>query len=214
MQIGFITISKEIEGTMLYLEHASARSSGNPIQSKPSQRFTVRPYVGADFDLQREFFINLSPADLHGRFLTPRLTVSDPLLHFLSRVDQVSHVLLVATVSFRGRERMVGEARLVNDPNIRGKAEFAIAVSARAKGTGLAGRLLRGLEDQAGTAGQTEIFGDCLWSNKAMLGLAGKQGYRVRMHPGDSTLSRMTKSLATVQTPHREHGIGENRIAA
>lgn len=199
---------------MYQLENTNAPLVEAAKNSMPAPQFMVRPFLSSDFDLQRDFFAQLSPADLHARFLTPRQVVSDPLLRFLSRVDQETHVLMIATEPSRDRKHMVGEARLVEAPNSPGRAEFAVAVSARARGTGLAGRMLQILEHRAGSAGHTEIFGDCLWSNKAMLGLAIKQGYRIRVHPRDGTLSRMTKCLASVQTLHPEFAAGQDRIAA
>lgn len=199
---------------MYQVENTNAPLFESPTKSKPAPHFRVRPFRITDFKLQQEFFAQLPPADLHARFLTPRLVVSDPLLRFLSRVDQESHVLLMATETSRDREHMVGEARLVKDPNTTCRAEFAIAASPRVRGTGLAGRLLQAMEHRARSAGHTEIFGDCLWSNKPMLGLASKQGYRIRVHPRDGTLSRMTKCLEVVQTPRTCCAAGQDRIAA
>lgn len=199
---------------MYQLENTSATLVEAATNSMPVPQFVVRPFLNSDFDLQRDFFAQLTPADLHARFLAPRRAVSDPLLRFLSRVDHETHVLMIATKPSRDRQHMVGEARLVNAPDAPDKAEFAVAVSACAKGTGLAGRLLQVLEHRARSAGRTEIFGECLWSNKAMLGLAIRQGYRVRVHPRDGTLSRMTKCLVSAQTLNPELAAGQHRIAA
>lgn len=198
----------------MQFDHINARLLERSVKSKPEPRIEVRPFLNSDFKLQQEFFAQLSPADLHARFLTPRLVVSDPLLRFLSQVDQKSHVLLMATQSSANREQMLAEARLVKDPGAPGSAEFAVAVNRRVKGTGLAGSMLQVLEYRARSAGHSVIFGDCLWSNKAMLGLARKQGYCMRVHPRDGTLSRMTKCLAGVQTSHPGCAVGQDRIAA
>jgi len=40
------------------------------------------------------------------------------------------------------------------------------------------------------------MFADTLYDNKAMLGLAARSGYAIRMNPGDVRLVRLEKKLS------------------
>ena len=55
------------------------------------------------------------------------------------------------------------------------------------------------LECRAAALGAERIFGDALNTNKDMLGLARKRGYRFGHPPGDWTLVRFTKDIRTAE---------------
>src|SRR5215471_3693283 len=106
---------------------------------------TVRAIRPGDAGLQQAFFRTLSAGSRYSRFMSLIETVDDALAAQLSRVDQRSHVGLLAAISADGIETMIGEARYVVDSQDPGRCECAIAVADAWRGTGLARVLFRRL---------------------------------------------------------------------
>jgi acetyltransferase len=78
----------------------------------------------------------------------------------------------------------VGVVRLVCEPNGR-SAEFAVIVQADMKGRGLASNLMRRVIEWAQSKGLTEVTGQILADNIAMLAFIRHMGFSVRRMPDD-----------------------------
>jgi GNAT superfamily N-acetyltransferase len=108
---------------------------------------TIRP---SDKDLMREGFERLGPQSRYARFFTGKKELHDADLVYLTEVDGVDHVALVAGENDEhGVEHGLGVARFVrclDDPHV---AEPAIAIVDDAQGLGLGGLMLRRLTDAA-----------------------------------------------------------------
>ena len=107
----------------------------------------IRP---EDKQLLRDGFERLGPQSRYARFFTGKKELHDSELTYLTEVDGVDHVALVAGESdTHGREHGLGVARFVrcaDDPHV---AEPAIAIVDDAQGLGLGGLMLRRLTDAA-----------------------------------------------------------------
>jgi acetyltransferase len=160
------------------------------------RRVTIRPTLPQDLELQQEFFRSLSAEGRYRRFMSPVNELPEAVAqHFIS-VDYRSHLALLAEVFEDSREIMIGEARYVIEQRDPASCEFAIAVADDWHANGIGRALLARLEREAAASGIQRMFADTLYDNKAMLGLAARSGYAIRMNPGDVRLVRLEKKLS------------------
>lgn len=155
---------------------------------------TVRPIRRDDAALESEFVGNLSDETRYQRFMAGIRQLSQEKLAALTDVDQVRDVALAATVQRDGREAMVGAARYGVGPD--GDAcEFAIAVDDAWRGTGLAGILMQTLIGIARRRGLARMEGIVLTTNRRMLRLARRLGFRVVDDPAGRDTVRIVRPL-------------------
>lgn len=102
----------------------------------------IRPIRADDKPLLSDGLRRLSDESVHRRFLTPKRSFSSSELRYLTEIDAVDHVALVAEDPAEGRGLIaVGRfVRLAEDPEA---AEIAIVVADNWQGRGL-GSLLGG----------------------------------------------------------------------
>ncbi|MFY9840859.1 MAG: GNAT family N-acetyltransferase [Xanthobacteraceae bacterium] len=160
------------------------------------RRVTIRPTLPQDLELQQEFFRSLSAEGRYRRFMTPVNELPEAVAQRFVSVDYRNHLALLAEVFEDSREIMIGEARYVIEQRDPATCEFAIAVADDWHANGIGRALLARLEREAITSGIQRIFADTLYDNKAMLGLAARSGYAIRMNPGDARLVRLEKKLS------------------
>jgi RimJ/RimL family protein N-acetyltransferase len=100
----------------------------------------IRPIRASDKQLLAGAVERLSAETRYLRFMSPKPRLSSTELRYLTEVDQVDHIALVA-VPAEGPECILGVARAVRLPGEPELAEFAIVVGDALQGRGL-GRLL------------------------------------------------------------------------
>ena len=159
-------------------------------------RVTIRPTLPQDLGLQREFFHSLSADSRYYRFMSPVNELPEAVAQRFISIDYRSHLALLAEVFEDSREIMIGEARYVIEQRDPASCEFAIAVADDWHANGIGRALLARLEREATASGIQRMFADTLYDNKAMLGLAARSGYAIRMNPGDVRLVRLEKKLS------------------
>jgi len=127
----------------------------------------VRP---GDKPRLREIMAGMSPGSRRMRFLGPRDQLTERELAYLTEVDGIDHLAILATRGFQG----VGVARFVR-VGVGGRvAEPAMAIVDRFQGRGL-GRLLLGrLAAAARERGVERFEGEVLATNRSMLHLLGE----------------------------------------
>ena len=106
----------------------------------------------------------------------------------MTEIDQHHHVAFAARAA--GSPTIVADARYVMRAD-SDDAEFAVAVADAWQGAGLGRELLVRLAAHARTHGVRRLFGDVLWGNNAMIGLARELGAQLARIPGDSTVVRV-----------------------
>lgn len=155
----------------------------------------IRPIAPEDGPLMRRAHRTLSEDTLRNRFLAPKPSLSRGDLGYLTRVDFVDHVAVVA-VDPRRPEVLLGIARWVRDPQHPSRAEAAFVVADRAQGTGLGSALAITLADLAVERGVTELTGSMLADNLLSEGLFRRMG-------GAVSVSRMglTNEVLTTLPP-------------
>jgi acetyltransferase len=151
----------------------------------------LRPIVAQDREAFHAFVRGLSLEARTNRFLYPVKELAPAALQALTQADQQRHVGLVALEG----DRIVGEARCVALGD-SGHGEFAIAVADEWQRQGVGARLLAALFAAARRAGLASMEGEVLRTNAAMLGFVRQAGFRLRICPGDGTLTVAERSLA------------------
>ncbi len=125
-------------------------------------------------------FHRLSPRSAHFRFLGMKRELSENELDYLTRLDFVHHIALVATLREAGaEEQIIGVGRYVADDG-KPAAEVAFAVADEHQGRGIGTLLLEHLLRIARERGITEFRADVLGDNHQMLDVFRHAGLHVR----------------------------------
>jgi GNAT superfamily N-acetyltransferase len=121
---------------------------------KPSLPVWVRPIRPSDAPALQAGFEALSETSRYYRFHSGMRRLSDALLRYLTEVDGVNHVALLAFEHGQSEDgHGVAVARFVRDRANPTTAELAVTVIDRAQGRGVARRLLAELGDLAQVRG-------------------------------------------------------------
>ncbi len=171
---------------MAQLPSTMHRVNGIPI--------VVRPMLADDLPLEADFVRHLSKEARYKRFMVTLSELSQAKLEYLTDVDQVKHVALVATTERDGRQALAGVARYIVDPAGTG-CEFAIEVDDAWQGSGVAGILMGALLDIARARGLVTMEGIVLQTNARMLKFARQLGFTRRRDPEDPNTVRVVRSL-------------------
>jgi len=155
---------------------------------------TVRPMRAGDAELETGFVERLSRESRYKRFMVTLSELPQAKLRYLTDVDQVHHVALVATTEREGHEAMIGVVRYAVD-SAGTSCEFAIAIDDDWKGSGLAGILMRALMNVARSRGLKTIEGSVLAINSGMLKFVRQLGFRQERDPGDAQTVRVVRAL-------------------
>jgi acetyltransferase len=154
----------------------------------------VRPIRREDSALEADFVHHLSIEARYKRFMATVADLPQSKLEYLTDVDQVRHVALVATVDRDGGQVLVGAVRYVVDSSGNG-CEFAVAVDDAWQGTGLAGILMQALISIARSRGLATMHGLVLATNYKMLKFTRQLGFKQQHEPEDYTTVRVTLAL-------------------
>jgi acetyltransferase len=148
-------------------------------QTRRGEAVLIRPLQAADYSRLRNFVQALSAETRYKRYLSPR-TPGDEEIGRWATIDPAHEYSLVA-VSPEGAGKLLGEARYVIEA--AGEAELAIAIEDGCQGQGLGRELLTRLIDAARCHGLLRLTGIALSTNRAILGLAQKFGFRLSRTP-------------------------------
>jgi acetyltransferase len=155
---------------------------------------TVRPMRPDDLPMEADFVRHLSTETRYQRFMATIKELPERKLHYLTEVDQLRHVALVATVERDGSQVEVGVVRYIVDDEGRG-CEFAIALDDGWHETGLAGILMHTLIGIARARGLQTMEGFVLATNSPMLKFARQLGFAQKRDPEDRDTVRVVLAL-------------------
>ena len=129
-------------------------------------RVVIRPIRPGDKERLAAGLRNLSDESIRKRFLAakPRFTTAE--LRYLTEVDGVNHIALVAVLE-DDPDVLVAVARCVRLPDRPGTAEMAIVVGDPLQGQGLGRELARRLADAAVAVGIRRFAATMLGDNEA-----------------------------------------------
>jgi RimJ/RimL family protein N-acetyltransferase len=147
---------------------------------KDGTAITVRGIRPGDAERILDEFGRLDQEAIYRRFFSPKLELSSAELKQLTEVDFNQVVALVATTKRQGVETLLGGARYAVQPGEpRRSAELAFLTAGAYRGRGIAGILLRSLEQLARQAGLSRFEADVLADNQSMLNVFRRTGMKM-----------------------------------
>ncbi len=152
------------------------------LQTHGGMEAFVRPIKPEDAPLLLDLFGILSSTTIYYRFFSPLRALPPEMLARFTQIDYDRDICLVALDTGGTRERMLGVARCMSDPDVT-KAEFAILVGDPWQGKGVGAALLEKCIDIARERGIRTIWGKVLAENTTMLELGRRLGFKVNRDP-------------------------------
>ena len=146
--------------------------------TEAGQEIFIRPIRPEDAPLLVDFFETLSAESVYYRFFTPVKHLSAKTIAFFTQIDYDRDMALVAMDNTRGKESILGVARIMTKPGGT-EPEFAVTVSDDWQGKGIGATLLEHLIAIARERGFETLWGVVLAGNRYMLALAKKLGFRI-----------------------------------
>lgn len=155
---------------------------------------TIRPIRAEDAAMEQGFVQHLSADSRYKRFMSTLKELPPGKLKYLTEIDYVRHLALVAIIEQEGRPVEIGVARYVAGPS-GDDCEFAIAIDDAWQGSGVAGILMLSLIDAARARGMRKMEAFILASNDKMIKFARQLGFEVRRDADDPGMMHAVRSL-------------------
>ena len=155
---------------------------------------TVRPISHEDRELEADFVRHLSTEARYKRFMVTLRELPEAKLKYLTEVDQIGHIALVAVRQSDDGAALLGVVRYVVDAT-GSNCEFAIAIDDAWKGSGLAGILMHELMDVARARGLKTMEGIVLATNAHMLKFTRQLGFHGARDPEERDVVRVVRNL-------------------
>jgi GNAT superfamily N-acetyltransferase len=173
-----------------------ASPEGEIVTTRDGRALLLRSIHADDVDALRRGFSNLSAEEVRLRFLHPMTELPEPFARALCDIDpEVALALVLVDPAPAAEPEIHAVARAYVDP-VTLAAEFALVVQHRYAGQGLGTLLMQRLIDACRARGATEIWGDVLAENGAMLELCDNLGFSRRSAFHDPGIVRVTLALA------------------
>jgi len=194
------------------VEPAAPPPEGETFITHDGVRLILRDIHPDDFEALQRGFSSLTALEVRYRFLHPITELPEALARRLCDIDREHAVALVlidppdrspsAAEAMDGRERPSGTkepeihavARAFIDP-VTLSAEFALVVQHQLAGHGVGTLLMQRLTAACRALGATELWGDVLAENGAMLELCEHLGFSRRPAFDDPGVIRVAMSL-------------------
>ena len=155
---------------------------------------TIRPIRADDKPMEQDFVQHLSADSRYKRFMSTLKELPPGKLKYLTEIDYVRHLALVAVIQRDGQDVEIGVARYVAGPS-GDECEFAIAIDDAWQGSGVAGILMLSLIDAAKARGMKTMEAFILSSNDKMIKFARQLGFEVRRDADDPGMMHAVRTL-------------------
>lgn len=186
--------------------HPYPRQLVRSMQFDDGQEWLQRPIRPEDATLLQEFIRGLSDQSRYMRFVSMMRELTPRMLARYTRIDYDRELALVATVQIsnpenRGllRERIIGFAHYMRNADGQG-AEYALVIADDWQRRGLGQELMRGLIRAARRQGLSYIDGVILATNRPMLSLMTRLGFRNDVDEDDPGMRRVWLDLKTADS--------------
>ena len=141
----------------------------------------IRPVKPEDAPLFIDLFNILSQTSIYYRFFRHVKELKPDMLARFTQIDYDREIALVALEENTEKEKILGVARIIGDPD--GKSgEFAVIVGDPWHGKGIGAMLLKKCLDIAKSRGFESIMGFVLQENRGMVALGKKMGFKIKKH--------------------------------
>lgn len=146
----------------------------------------IRPLTREDRERLADEFSHLSDQTRRRRFGGAARHLSERDLDRLTDIDHQNHEALAAIEARTGR--IVGVARYIALPDVRGAAEVAVEVEDASQGCGIGRRLITELTGRARAAGITRLLAYVSRENLPILSWIAHAGGALEAQDGDAAL--------------------------
>ncbi|ANB18589.1 GNAT family N-acetyltransferase [Dokdonella koreensis] len=167
-------------------------AAGERFVTRDGREVRIRPIHPGDVAALRRAFARLTPDQVHQRVFHAMNELPERIATWMCNVDPQQTHAIVATDPDGSEIR--GEARIHCD-YAAAAAEFAIAIDPSWTGVGLGQALMDRLIAEARSRGMTEIWGDVLADNGAMIDLVARLGFQRQRRADDATVVRAWRLL-------------------
>jgi acetyltransferase len=156
----------------------------------------VRPIRPEDAEIEAKFVRELSTESKYMRFMNSIQELSQEMLVRLTQIDYHNEMALIAVRPLPDGEDQIGVARYSTNVD-RKSCEFALVVSDKWQGKGIAHILMRNLMEVARDRELDVMEGQVLSDNKRMLELMRSLNFEIEIDPDDSSIRRVVAQLHT-----------------
>jgi len=154
----------------------------------------IRPIRPEDAEIEQEFVRGLSAESKYFRFMNSVHELSLEMLVRFTQIDYHNEMALVAIFPSINGEEEIGVARYMTNPDKK-TCEFAIVVSDKWQGRGIARLLMQKLIDIARNRGLEVMEGQVLANNFRMLELMTSLNFQIGNDPTDPGIKLVTTPL-------------------
>jgi len=155
----------------------------------------IRPIRPEDAEIEQAFIRGLSPESKYFRFMNSIHELSLEMLVRFTQIDYHNEMALVAINPDVNGEEEIGVARYMTNPDKK-TCEFAIVVSDKWQGKGIARLLMQKLIEIARNRGLEIMEGQVLANNFRMLELMKSLNFRISNDPTDSGIKLAVQRLS------------------
>ena len=164
------------------------------IQLNDGTDIVIRPIRPEDAEIEAKFVRELSNETKYFRFMNHMHELSQELLVRLTQIDYHNEMALIAVASNDAGEEQVGVARYTTNLDKK-SCEFALVVSDKWHGRGIAHHLMKNLMEVARDRGLEMMDGQVLGNNFKMLELIKSFNFRITTDPDDTTIKQVEARL-------------------
>jgi len=154
----------------------------------------IRPIRPEDAEIEQEFIRGLSAESKYFRFMNSIHELSLEMLVRFTQIDYHNEMALVAIFEGANGEEEIGVARYMTNPDKK-TCEFAIVVSDKWQGKGIARLLMQKLIDIARNRSLEVMEGQVLANNYRMLELMKSLNFQISNDPNDSGIKLAVQRL-------------------
>ena len=164
------------------------------LQLNDGTDIVIRPIRPEDAEIEAEFVRSLSNESRYFRFMNSVQELSQEMLVRFTQIDYHNEMALVAVTSSAGREEQIGVARYTTNLDKK-SCEFALVVSDKWRGRGIAHHLMRRLMQVARDRELERIEGQILGNNVKMLQLMTSLSFQISNDPDDPSVKLAVAQL-------------------
>jgi acetyltransferase len=164
------------------------------IQLNDGTDIVIRPIRPEDAEIEAKFVRELSSESKYFRFMNSLQELSQEMLVRFTQIDYHNEMALIAVRQNGGSEEQIGVARYTTNLD-RKSCEFALVVSDKWRGRGIAHHLMKNLMEIARDRNLERMEGQVLSNNFKMLELMASLNFRINNIPDDTSIKQVEARL-------------------
>jgi acetyltransferase len=166
------------------------------VQLNDGTDIVIRPIRPEDAEIEADFVRDLSTESKYFRFMNSLQELSQEMLVRFTQIDYHNEMALIAVKSNGTSEEQIGVARYTTNLDKK-SCEFALVVSDRWRGRGIAHHLMRRLMQVARDRDLERMEGQILGNNVKMLQLMKALNFQIKKDPDDFSVKLAVAQLHT-----------------